>query len=82
MTATPGDAGPGEGPAEEITLDDLRHKALHVRDDVRDEARDLVNQRRVQIVAGAVVGVLVIVGVAYFIGTRAGRRAVEALPPV
>ena len=81
MSATPDAPGPMDGSVEEITLDDLRHKALHIRDDVRDEARGVVAQRRVQIVAGAVVGVLLIVGVAYFIGTRAGRRAVEALPP-
>jgi hypothetical protein len=69
-----------DAPAAEITLDDLRHKALHIRDEVRDEARDLVARRRVQMVAGAVVGLLVVVSVAYFVGTRMGRASIEALP--
>jgi hypothetical protein len=31
-------------------------------------------------VAGAVVGLLVVVSVAYFVGTRMGRASIEALP--
>jgi hypothetical protein len=60
---------------ERLTTDDLRHKALAVRDVATDEARHLLQRNRVRlIVAGAVV-VAVGFSVAYYLGSRAGARA-------
>jgi hypothetical protein len=60
---------------ERLTTDDLRHKALAVRDVATDEARHLLQRNRVRlIIAGAVV-VAVGFSVAYHLGSRAGARA-------
>lgn len=64
-------------PAAPITLDDIRHKALHIRDEVREEVTEQVNDRGAQIVAVAALTVVAIIGIAYFAGTIAGRRAAE-----
>lgn len=62
-------------PTSPITLDDIRHKALHIRDEVKDEVQTQVLDRRAQLVAIGVFAVLAVVGIAYFAGSRAGRRA-------
>jgi hypothetical protein len=62
-----------------ITLDDLRHKALHIRDEVKDEIDVQVNDRRNRIIVVGVVAVFAVVGIAYLAGTIAGRRAAQ--PP-
>jgi hypothetical protein len=54
----------------EITLDDIRHKVLKIREDVTAEVKTQTEDRRNQIIAGAVLGVVVIVGLAYYLGTR------------
>jgi hypothetical protein len=70
-------SAPSDLPAHAITLDDIRHKALAIREDVRDEVREQVAERRNQaLVVGAVV-VLAVIGIAYFAGSRACRRDVE-----
>jgi hypothetical protein len=66
-------------PSEPITLDDLRHKALALREEVKDETTRVVHERRTQMIVGAVVLVALSVGVAYYLGTRAARAA-AALP--
>lgn len=68
-TATP--------PAAAITLEDLRHKALRIRDDVADEARSQMTERGTQIVLVGVVAIVVAVSFAYYVGTRAGRAAIR-----
>lgn len=60
-------------PAAPIKLEDLRHKALHIRDDVADEARSQMTERGTQIVLVGVVAIVVAVSFAYYVGTRAGR---------
>lgn len=70
---------PPEVPAAPITLDDLRHKALRIRDDVTDEVHAQIDERRNQIVLVGVVALVAALSVAYLVGTRAGRRAVT--PP-
>jgi hypothetical protein len=62
-----------------ITLEDLRHKALKIREDVADEAKAAVAERGTQMVLVGVVAVLAVISIAYFVGTRAGRRAAEPL---
>lgn len=61
-----------------ITLDDLRHKALRIREDVEDEARDVAARRGTQVVVAGVVVVLAVISVAYMVGTMAGRRSAAA----
>jgi hypothetical protein len=69
---------------EEITLDDIKHKAEGVRDMAVSQARDAgseVTQQdwtKVLIVAGVGLGVLF--SFAYYLGSRAGKAtAYEAL---
>ena len=66
-------------PSAPINLEDLRHKALAIREDVTDEVRMLADERGTQIVIGAVVVVVAVISLAYYFGSRAGRRAVESL---
>jgi hypothetical protein len=66
---------PTEG---QITLDDLRHKALAIREDVRTEVREQVADRRNQIVLIGVLAVVAALSLAYYVGSRAGRRAILA----
>ncbi len=57
-----------------VTVDDLRHKALAVRDTVKDEARRVLDQPTSRyVIAGAVI-FAVAVSVAYLAGTMASRR--------
>jgi hypothetical protein len=66
-------------PDHPITLGDIRHKALRIRDEVKDEYVEQVVSRRNRLMVAGAVAVLVVVGVAYFAGTMAGRRVAE--PP-
>jgi hypothetical protein len=70
----------GAAPEGPITLDDIRHKALRIRDEVKDEVDVQVADRRNQLIAAGAVALVVVIGIAYFFGTRAGRRAAE--PPL
>ena len=67
-------------PTDPITLDDLRHKALAIRVDVEDEVRAQVTEQGTRLVLIGVAAVIVVLSLAYFAGSRAGRRAAE--PPV
>ncbi|MDO8964288.1 MAG: hypothetical protein Q7W30_07350 [Coriobacteriia bacterium] len=75
---TPEPTGP---PVDPITLDDLRHKAMRIRDEVKGETKRVVDQRRTQLMLAGVVVIAVAFGVAYFMGTRSGRASVEPAPP-
>ena len=63
-----------------ITLDQIRGKALAIRDEVKQEISDQVSDRRNQLVAAGVVAIVVVVGIAYLIGSRAGRRSAGPRP--
>lgn len=65
-------------PADPITLEDLRHKALAIKREVTDEVEVQVTSRRNQLIAAGILVVAIGFGVAYFIGSRAGRAAAEA----
>ncbi len=64
-------------PDAPITLEDIRHKALAIRTEVQDEVREQVSERRNQIVIVGAVVLLAAFSLAYFAGSRAGRRAAE-----
>lgn len=70
---------PIETAVSPITLEDIRHKALRIRDDVADEARTQVSERGTQIVLAGILGVVVVLSLAYYVGTRAGRAAASTL---
>ncbi|MDO8914897.1 MAG: hypothetical protein Q7W16_02290 [Coriobacteriia bacterium] len=61
--------------AQRITTDDLRHKALAVRDMTTDEARHLLERNRVRLIIGSAVVVAVALSAAYYFGSRSGARA-------
>ena len=67
-------------PAEPITLDDLRHKALAIRTEVEDEVRSQVTERRTQIALVGAIAFVAVLSLAFYAGTRAARRAAE--PPL
>jgi hypothetical protein len=64
-------------PDAPITLDDIRHKALRIRDEVKDEVETQVHDRRNQIVVVGVVAFIAVAGIAHLAGSIAGRRSVE-----
>lgn len=68
--------GPAEAP---ITLDDIRHKALRIRDEVKDEIDTQVYDRRNQLIVVGVVAIVAVVGIAYLAGSIAGRRASQPI---
>ena len=65
--------------ASPISLGDLRHKALAIREDVVSEAKSQMAERGTRIVIVGAVAVLAVISLAYLFGSRAGRRAVEYL---
>jgi hypothetical protein len=75
---TPTDVSPAARPPDpdRVSLDDVRHKALAVRDMAADEARQLMEERAVRVVIAGVVVIAVALSVTYWLGTRAAERAV------
>lgn len=57
-------------PDTPITVADLRGKALHIKDLTENEVRELREEQAAKLVAAGVVAVLVVVSVAYYLGTR------------
>jgi hypothetical protein len=53
-----------------ITVDDLRAKALRIRDMAEVEARHLAADRSAQVVAIGVVAVVAAISIAYYLGSR------------
>jgi hypothetical protein len=77
MSPEPTPPKPASEMPTELTLDDLRHKALAVRDTATDEVRRVVGTNRARIVIGSAVVCAVALSVAFYLGTRAARRAAE-----
>lgn len=59
-----------EGADTRLTVNDVRHHAEEIRDLAKAEVRRISRTEPAQIVAYAVVGVLVIASVAYYLGSR------------
>jgi hypothetical protein len=66
--ATTADAAPA------ITVDDLKRKAVHIKDMAESEVRTLADERAAQVVLIGAVVVLAAVSIAFFLGTRAARE--------
>lgn len=63
-----------------ITLEDVRRKAEVVQETARDEVQHVVQSDGTRILVIAAVGVAVLVGLAYYMGSRAGGRPIPAPP--
>lgn len=59
-----------ETPTTDITVDDLRRKAVHIKDMTEAEARLIAEQQVTKIVLVGVVAVLAVVSIAYYLGAR------------
>ncbi|MDO8847013.1 MAG: hypothetical protein Q7W51_01305 [Coriobacteriia bacterium] len=53
-----------------ITVDDLKHKAIHIKDMTEAEVRLVADERMTQMVVIGVVAVLAAVSLAYYLGAR------------
>ncbi|HMC41033.1 MAG TPA: hypothetical protein VKI19_15310 [Acidimicrobiales bacterium] len=60
----------GSGPGGRVELADIRAKL----EDIRGDAVETADRARPVALAGAVAGVVVLVGVAFLLGRRKGRR--------
>jgi hypothetical protein len=63
-----------------ITLEDVRRKAEAVQETARDEVQHVVESEGTRILVIAAVGVAVLVGLAYYMGSRAAGRPLPAPP--
>lgn len=57
-----------------LTTDDLRHKALAVRNVATREVRQLAQDNRTRIIVGVALGCAVVLSIAYLAGSRAGAK--------
>lgn len=53
-----------------ITIDDLKHKALHIKDMAEVEVRSLAEERATKVIVIGVVALVAVVSIAYYLGTR------------
>jgi len=56
--------------ARKLSIDDVKHRAEEVRDLARGEVARAIHSDAGRMVTVAVVGVLVVASVAYYLGTR------------
>lgn len=65
-----------------ITIDDLRHKALAIRDTAKEEALAVLDQPTSRYVLAGALVFAIAVSVAYVMGSQAARqRAAKRTPP-
>lgn len=53
-----------------ITVEDLRRKAVHIKDMAEAEARVIMDDQRSKVLLVGAVAVLAAVSIAYYLGTR------------
>lgn len=70
---------------QRLTVADVRRKADRIQQIAREDVEHVMKADGTRLVVGAAIGVAVVVGLAYYLGTRAGRhssrRVVRAAPP-
>ncbi|MDZ4167433.1 MAG: hypothetical protein U1E08_07040 [Coriobacteriia bacterium] len=59
-------------PAAPITVEDLKRKAVHIRDMAEVEARHIAAERATTVVVVGVVAVVAAISIAYYLGSRRG----------
>jgi hypothetical protein len=74
-------------PARKITVDDIRARAERVQRVAKDEVdratRQITSMDQTRMILYAALGVAVVAGVAYYMGSQAGkRRAPKPKPPI
>lgn len=74
MTPLSPPSGTDDSAPQPLTTDDLRHKALAIRDVAKEEARRVLEDNTVRIVVVSAVVFAVALSVSYYLGTRAARR--------
>jgi len=57
-------------PVQTLTINDVRHHAEEVRDLAKAEVRKISRTEPARVVAFAVVGILVVASLAYYVGSR------------
>lgn len=72
---TPSKPNPVEEMPETITTDDLKHKALAIREMATVEARKALEDNTVRLVIASALIFGVAISVAYFMGSRSARAA-------
>ena len=53
-----------------ITVDDLRRKAVHIKDMAEAEAHLVLDDQRSKVILVGVVAVVAVISIAYYLGTR------------
>jgi hypothetical protein len=66
---------------KKLTVEDVRRKAERVEEIARDEVDHVLHLDQTKMLMYAAVGVAVVAGLAYFMGTRAARRALQQAEP-
>lgn len=56
--------------SDRITVDDLRRKALRVRDVAEAQARQVAEERAAQVVLIGAIALVAVVSLAYYLGSR------------
>ncbi len=63
----------------QLTVEDLKQKAMHVRDVAESETRAVLKQDTTKVLIAGAVAVVAVVSLAYYLGTRRGWDAVNEL---
>ena len=62
---------------QRLTVDDLKQKALHIRDLAESETREVLQRDATKVLVIGVVAVVAAVSIAYYLGSRRSWSAAE-----
>lgn len=63
----------------QLTVDDLKQKALHIRDLAESETREVLQRDATKVLIVGAVALVAMVSIAYYLGTRSSRDAINDL---
>lgn len=61
----------------QLTVDDLKQKALHIRDLAESETREVLQRDATKVLIVGAVALVAVVSIAYYLGTRRSWVAVD-----
>jgi uncharacterized ferredoxin-like protein len=61
----------------QLTVDDLKQKALHIRDLAEAETRDVLQRDATKVLIAGAVALVAVVSIAYYLGTRRSWGAAD-----
>ncbi len=61
----------------QLTVDDLKQKALHIKDLAESETREVLRQDATKVLMVGAVAVVAVISIAYFLGARHARGAIS-----